>query len=82
MTQLLTFRCDRCGKTYYAEHADWEVPTIELSILYGGAKRDEPDTKHLCDDCDATFSYFMENVKAFDALAEQIATEKEGVVAK
>lgn len=70
MTEQKTFKCDRCGKTFYGR-ADWQIPVLTMEVYYGGASKDDPETNHLCQDCSDSFSEFMREWKQFDKLANQ-----------
>jgi len=62
--RLKVYRCDRCGKIFYL-NID-EVPfTLKTE-----------SELHFCQDCEASFSFFMEYTDEFDKLADKLA-EKE-----
>jgi len=68
MTELKTYRCDRCRKLI---HSEYEPAKITEESAY-----ERPRKYHLCADCETTFDMFIINVEEFDKLAEKILVEE------
>ena len=85
MTQLKTFKCDRCGKEF-----NKEVNSIPDKLIKVDAKTFNPatdfDSKEnrnsleldLCIDCDSSLAYWIQYYKEFDKVAEKLALKETG----
>ena len=74
MTELRTFKCNRCGEIFYVER---KRKPFHMNLT-GGILREGFEEYHLCPDCETTFWYFFDHAEKFDKLAEKISDKEMG----
>lgn len=90
MTLLATYECNRCGSVFTlnsgtSPHRIQKFKSITKTSTASSNSpysinvvipSDPPTNYDLCEDCNVSFTYFMENVKEFDKLVSAISTRE------
>ena len=70
--RIETYECDRCHKKYTLPE---DVMPNQVGWISHGESFGDKD---FCEECEASFAYFMEYVEDFDRLADKLALKETG----